>query len=514
MYDVKAQNKAIGKRVLAMTSIAGEEDASNRNSTGVRFWPVMLAIFFGSFLSILGISTINIALPILMTDFGAGLNSVQWVLTGFMLSLGVAAPVTGYLGDRFGYKKVYLAAMIGFVAASALCALSWSMESLIAFRIVQGIFSGLVLPSTMTIIFQMLPRDKQPFAVSIWGLSGMLAPAFGPTISGWLIDRFNWHWLFYMNLPIGLIAILFIVWMIPNYRGSASQSLDKTGLASVVASSAMVLVALSQGRQWGWTSGRTLALFMAGFVILAVFIIREMRARQPLLNLNVFGNARFTFTLISGTITMIGLYAGTLLIPLFLQNVQMVSALSAGIVMLPASLIMALAMPVAGKLYPVIGPRWMTVGGLVLVIIGSLELSRLHIDTSHGYIILWMAVRNIGVSFAAAAVSTAGMEEIPPSLSGHGSSVTNWVRNVGGSFAIALFTSLLISRSASHAAALGAAGRQAKEAALQGYTSGVNDVFLISTIIAAAALPFGFIVGKRKPVPASDDLRQGAAESA
>lgn len=156
----------------------------------------------------------------------------------------------------------------------------------------------------------------------------------------------------------------------------------------------------------------------------------------------------------------------------------------------------------------------MTIGGLALILIGSLKLSRLHVDSSHGYIILWMTVRNIGVSFAAAAVSTAGMEEIPPSMSGHGSSVTNWVRNVGGSFAIALFTSLLISRAASHAAALGAAGRQAKEAALQGYTSGVNDVFLISAIIAAAALPFGFIVGKRKRVPAVGAVPQKAAESA
>ncbi|MCC3373897.1 MDR family MFS transporter [Cohnella sp. REN36] len=464
----------------------------------VRFWPIMAAIFFGSFLSILGISTINIALPLLMEDFHAGLNTIQWVLTGFMLSLGVVAPLTGWLGDRFGYKKVYLLAMAGFTLTSLLCALAWNDVSLIAFRILQGAFSGLVLPATMTIIFQIIPREKQAFAVSIWMLSAMLAPAFGPTISGWLIESFSWRWLFYMNLPIGLVAIVFIVGMIPNYRLSTGKKLDKSGLAAVVVSSASLLVALSEGRLWGWTSWRTLGLLALGLVALVLFVVRELYAKEPLLDLRVMRNGRYAFTLLSGTIITISLYSGTLLVPLFLQNVQHITPLDTGIIMLPASLVMALTMPLAGKMYTRLGPLWLTVGGLVLILVGSYEMTHLSVGASHAYIILWMTVRNIGVSFAASATSTAGMEDIPPSLSGHASSVTNWVRNVGGSFAIALFTSLLISHASDHAAKLTAAGPQAQPIQLLAYTMGVNDVFMAATIIGVLAVPFGLLVRKKR----------------
>jgi EmrB/QacA subfamily drug resistance transporter len=196
----------------------------------IRFWPVMSAIFFGSFLTILSISMINIALPVLMIDFDTSLSTVQWTLTGFMLSLGTIAPLTGYLGDKFGYKRVYLYAIIGFTVFSLLCGFAWSALSLIIFRVIQGMFSGLVLPATMTIIFQVIPGNKQPMAVSLWALAAMLAPAFGPTLSGWLIQYYSWKWLFFINVPIGLLAIVLIIMMIPNYRLSAAKSLDVMGL--------------------------------------------------------------------------------------------------------------------------------------------------------------------------------------------------------------------------------------------------------------------------------------------
>ncbi|MFC4808932.1 DHA2 family efflux MFS transporter permease subunit [Paenibacillus sp. GCM10023250] len=471
---------------------------SNPSAASVRFWPIMIAIFFGAFLSILGISTINVALTIFMSDFHASLSTVQWTLTGFMLSLGTIAPLTGYLGNKFGFKNVYLYAMVGFVAFSLLCGFAWNIESLIVFRILQGIFTGLILPATMTIIFQVIPRERQPFAVSIWGLSAMLAPAFGPTISGWLIEQFSWHWLFFINVPIGILAIVFIGIMIPSYRIGSPSKLDIPGLLTVVISSASLLVALSEGREWGWGSGKTIGLFAAGVVFLIAFIALELRSKNPLLNLRVFGNYRFSITLVANTIITISLYSGTLLVPLFLQNVQQTSAMDTGLILLPSSLIMALAMPIAGKIYPRVGAKWMTFAGLVLIIFGSYEMTQLHTGSSHTYIILWMAVRNLGVSFAAAATSTAGMEEIGPAMVGHASSVTNWVRNVGGSFAIALFTSLLASHALTHATELTqSGGGTAQTIPLLSFTMSVNDVFLIATFIAVAAIPFTLMIRKK-----------------
>ncbi|BBH19072.1 MFS transporter [Paenibacillus baekrokdamisoli] len=472
----------------------------------VRFWPIMTAIFFGAFLSILGISMINIALPILMTDFHSELSVVQWTLTGFMLSLGTIAPLTGYLGDKMGYKKVYLFAMVGFVVFSLLCGFAWNIESLITFRIIQGLFTGLVVPATMTIIFQVIPKEKQPFAVSIWGLSAMLAPAFGPTISGWLIQQLSWKWLFFINVPIGIVAIFFIIWMIPDYRISTAKSLDKLGLATVILSSVSVLIALSQGHQWGWTSFKTLGLFAFGALMLLLFIVRELTAKQPLLDLRVFRNGRFSITLVANTIITISLYSGTLLVPLFLQNVQKITPMDTGLILLPASLVMAMAMPLAGKLYPRFGAKWLSIVGIILIIVGSYEMTQLSTGVSHFYIIFWMTVRNLGVSFAAAATSTAGMEEIEPIMVGHASSVTNWVRNVGGSFAIALFTTLLASHTISHIKDLTVAGKDTKETIpFLSFTMSVNDVFMVATFIAVAAIPFTILIRKKvkRAVPAS-----------
>jgi EmrB/QacA subfamily drug resistance transporter len=466
----------------------------------IRFWPVMTAIFFGSFLTILSISMINIALPVLMVDFDTSLSTIQWTLTGFMLSLGTIAPLTGYLGDKYGYKRVYLFAIIGFTVFSLLCGFAWSALSLIIFRIIQGMFSGLVLPATMTIIFQVIPKPKQPMAVSLWALSAMLAPAFGPTLSGWLIQYYSWKWLFFINVPIGLVAIVLIIVMIPHYRLSVAKSLDTAGLITVILSSAALLVALSQAHSWGWTSWKVLSLIVFGLLNLALFIWRESKAPEPLLNLRVFKNLRFTLSLITTTIVTISLYSGTFLTPLFLQTVQHVTPLDTGIILLPASLAMAVAMPIIGKLYTRVGPFMLSIPGIVLIVVGTLAISWLSTSTSHFYIIFWMMIRNIGVALTMMPSSNAGMEEIPAVLSGHASAITNWVRNVFGSFAIALFSTLLATHIPTHAADLAKAGAGSeKTITLLAYTMSVNDVYLIATFIAIAALPFTWLVKKQKP---------------
>jgi EmrB/QacA subfamily drug resistance transporter len=464
----------------------------------IRFWPVMIAIFFGSFLTILSISMINIALPVLMVDFNTSLNTIQWTLTGFMLSLGTVAPLTGYLGDKFGYKRVYLYSIIGFTVFSLLCGLAWSAMSLIVFRIIQGMFSGLVLPATMTIIFQVIPKPRQPLAVSLWAVSAMLAPAFGPTISGWLIEYYSWKWLFLINVPIGVLAIFLIIFMIPHYRLSAAKSLDIIGLITVVLSSLSLLVALSEGHAWGWSSWSILALFAFGLLNLILFIQRELKSAEPLLNLRVFRNMRFTITLITSTIVTISLYSGTFLTPLFLQKVQNVTPLDTGLILLPASLAMAVAMPLVGKLYTWAGPRTLTIPGIILILVGTLAVSWLSTSTSHLYIIFWMTIRNIGIAFTTMPASNAGMEEIPALLSGHASAISNWVRNVFGSFAIALFSSLLATHAPIHAVELAKAGAGNKVTiTLLSLTMSVNDVYLVATFIALAALPFSLLVGKR-----------------
>ncbi|MDD9270689.1 DHA2 family efflux MFS transporter permease subunit [Paenibacillus sp. GCM10023248] len=464
----------------------------------VRFWPIMIAIFFGSFVSILSMSTINIAIPILSEHFHSDLSKIQWTITGFMLASGTIAPITGYLGERFSYKRLYALALVGFTVFSLLCAIAWDAPSLIAFRIIQGAFSGLIMPATMTIVYQVIPREKQPIAISLWSLSAMMAPAIGPTLSGWLLQNWSWHWLFLLNVPVGLIATYLVIRLIPFYRLSVPKRFDAIGLITVVIGSLTLLVAFSEGHAWGWTSGRIIGLFATGVVVLGLFIWRELRAETPLLNVRVLTNARFSLTLIISSIVTISLYSGTFLTPIFLQNIQHVTPLDTGLILLPASLAMALCMPLVGKLYSVVGPRILIFVGIALIAVGTLTLSWLSVDVSRGYILFWMIVRNVGIAFATMPASNAGMEQIPRTLSGHATSMSNWVRNVFGSFAIALFTSVLAAQSTKHATDLAAGGIQDKAViGMQSFTMSVNDVYLLATFIVLVALPLSLFVGKR-----------------
>jgi EmrB/QacA subfamily drug resistance transporter len=466
----------------------------------IRFWPIMVAIFIGSFLCVLASATINLALEIFTEHFNTTLSSVQWTLTGFMLAMGTTAPVAGYLGERFSYKRLYLFSLIGFTVASILCATAWSEGSLILFRVLQGAFSGLIIPATMSIIYQVIPRERQPMAIAFWGLSAMLAPAFGPTISGWLLQHFNWQWLFLMNIPIGLIAIVFVMAYIPYYRLSVPKSFDLLGFITVVISSSSLLLALGQGHNWGWDSLKIISLFVIGGISLILFVWRELTAETPLLNLRVFKNSRFTLNAIIANIITISLYSGTLLTPIFLQRIQHVSAMDTGMILLLPSLVMALMMPMVGKLYPIVGPRVLMFVGIALLTVGTLALSWLSIDISHTYIIIWMVVRNMGIAFVVMPSSNASMEEIPPHLSGHASAISNWTRNVFGSFAIAIFTTMLASRTLTHATGFMQSGSTDRVfIEMMSFTMSVNDVYVVATLVAAVALPLTLFINKVKP---------------
>ncbi|WP_246132121.1 DHA2 family efflux MFS transporter permease subunit [Paenibacillus hemerocallicola] len=474
--------------------------SEDKQLQNVRFWPVMIAIFFGSFISTLATSTINIALPMLQHHFETSLSTIQWTITGFMLAMGTIAPITGYLGERFSYKRLYLFALLGFTVASGLCAFAWNPASLIVFRILQGAFSGLIVPATMTIIYQVIPREKQAMAVGLWGVSAMLAPAIGPTFAGWLLESWSWKWLFWINLPVGVLSLLCVFRFIPYYRLNVPKSFDLAGFLTVTVGSASLLVALGQGHAWGWGSTKIVTLFIVGIVFLLLFIWRELTAETPLLDLRVLANGRYTLTLIIVSVLTISLYSGMLLIPVFLQNIQHVTPMETGLILLPASLVMALMMPIVAKIYEKTGPRWLLSIGILLLGVGTLALSWLSVTVSHMYILLWMIVRNMGIAMVMMPGSNAGMERIPPQLAGHASSMSNWTRNVFGSFSIAIFTSLLASYTTGHATDLAKSGVTDKmEIQLLSFTMSVNDVFLIATFIALVALPISLTVGKLKP---------------
>ncbi|MFC5468487.1 MFS transporter [Cohnella suwonensis] len=283
------------------------------------------------------------------------------------------------------------------------------------------------------------------------------------------------------------------------------KSFDLFGFLTVILSSSSLLLALGQGHNWGWDSAKVVSLLVGGSIMLVLFIWRELTAKTPLLNLRIFRNGRYTLNLFIANILTISLYSGTFLTPVFLQRIQNVSAIDTGLILLPASLAMALVMPIVGKLYSVVGPRWLMAVGIVLLTIGTLTLSWLSIDVSHGYILFWMVVRNLGIALVMMPSSNAGMELVPRELSGHASAIMNWTRNVFGSFAIAIFTTLLATRSAHHGTAMALAGdKDVAHIGVMAFTMSVNDVYLIATFIAVAALPLALFVRQIKIKPSAE----------
>ncbi|NJJ39025.1 MDR family MFS transporter [Paenibacillus apii] len=478
----------------------------NKHTAGnSSFWPIILAVFFGNFMSILSSTTINVAFPVFMKDFHAEVGSVQWMITGYLMATGVVAPIVGYFGDKWSYKYFYVFALTGFTLFSGLSTLAWSMHSLIAFRIMQGVFGGMIIPTTMAMIYQFIEKDRQAFAMSLWSLSSMLAPAFGPTLGGWLTGYFGWRSLFIINLPIGIAAIAVALKFLPySRRSSLSKTFDLPGFITVILSSACIILAFSEGNSWGWTSWGTISLLVIGAALLTYFICRELFLKEPLLNLKVFCQKRFTYSLIINCTITISLYSGSFLIPIFMQDIQQSTPLLTALVLLPGSLAMAFMSPVVGKLYTRVGPFVLILGGILLLVLSTWELSHLTPAATHIYVAAWMTLRYVGIALAFMPVTNAGMSAIPKEYSGHASSVTNWVRQATGALAIAIFSSLLAARSAIHLKALtggGAAGSSLLKA--QSMAMGVQDVFVVATWIGVVAIPLTFLLKTRKSAAAA-----------
>ena len=466
-----------------------------------KFWPMMITVFLGSFVVMLSSSTINIALPYLMTNMNTDLDTAKWAMTGFMLTMGATAPLAAFLGEKISYKRLYLLSVAGFSVVSLFVVFSSNIYMLIAIRVLQGLFGGVTVPVTMAVIYQVVPKEKQIMAISIWSIAPTLAPAVGPTISGFLIRYLSWKAIFLINIPLGLAAVMMGLVYIPYYRISADKSLDKFGVFFSVATSMCLLFAFSEGATYGWGAPVIILLLSAGVVFLAAFIAWELRSKNPVLNLRVFGYRKFLFSVIIGCVINIALYSGTFLTPIFLQQIQGMEPLDAALVLLPATICMAVLMPFVGKVYKRTGALPLLIIGVLLISFGTWRMTQLTADTDHGYVTLWMAVRYIGLAIATMPASNSGMITLPKELTGYGSSILNWTKQLVACLSIGVFSSVLTSRATSHITALAvqAASKAAVKAAqLSGYVMAVDDIYTISCVVILVALPFSLFLRKNR----------------
>lgn len=514
------------------------------NSGSGGMWFALLAILSGTFVAILNNSLINVALPTMVNIFGSTTDTMQWVLTGYMLANAVMIPMSSSLSTKYGSKKVFVFSLSAFTASSVLCALAWSDTSLIAFRVIQGVSGGMIMPIGMSMIYRIVPREKIGMALGVFGIASMTAPALGPTLGGYLIQYFNWHFLFLLGVPFGIFAVVMSSVLLKETPTKPDLKFDYPGALFAIVGFGSLLLAFSKGQSEGWTSFFIVSLFFVALISLALFVWVELGKDQPLLDLSLLKIPVFSISILTSGFVMMGMMGGVFLMPIFLQNVQGLTAMESGMLLMPQSIAMALMMPISGKLMDKYGIGPIGLVGLTLMSVTTFELHNLASDSMHSWMNSILIIRGLGIGLCMMTLSTVGMNAVPREKVGDASPLSNVLRQVMSSFAIAILTVIMQSRQTFHmavftdnmntdvanqllaglsglytqvgvdaASAIGGAstllyGILAKEALVEG----VGDTFLVSAIPIVLSIPLLYFLHKKpKKSPEAPKEQKSAA---
>lgn len=496
---------------------------------GVAFpWAGLFILVLGPFMAILDGSIINVAMPRMMSIFGVGPDRIQWVMTAYLLASGVVIPVSGYLGDRLGNKRMYIYSLAAFTSGSVLCGLAWSSDSLVVFRVIQAMGGGMMIPISMGMLFQIVPRDRIGMAMGMWGIAAMMAPAIGPTFGGWLVDAYSWRAIFFINIPVGIFAIMISVIALQETPVRPNLKFDGVGFALCAIGCFAVLLALSEGQARGWTSYYIVNLFVIAFFCLTLFTIWELGSPQPMLDVRMLANPVFSASLAATALVNIGLFAGLFLIPIFAQTLMGLTPMQTGLMLMPMALISGFMMPISGRLYDKIGAVPLGLVGLSIVAITTYQLHTITTDTTFRWLQVMLSLRAVGMGLAMMPLSTAGLNTFPQALAGRASSFNNLIRQIAASFGIAYLTYVMTTRQALHAAWMGegvsaaspvtatqlqqmqlglqaagvgqdqALGLLAQEVQRQSMALAIGDTFIVGTIMVAIAIPLVLLLGKKR----------------
>jgi EmrB/QacA subfamily drug resistance transporter len=397
----------------------------------------------GSFMAVLDTSIVNIAIPTMEAQLGASPDLGEWVATGYNLALGVVVPTSGWLGDRFGLDRVQNVALLLFVAGSALCGLSSSITMMIAFRIFQAVGGGLLPAVSLTIIYRMVPPDRIGTAMGIYGFGTVFAPAIGPALGGFLVQYSSWRLIYFINIPIGIVGAALSYRLLPHFARTPGRRFDLAGWVTIAVSLFSLLLALSEGEKWHWTSYKVLILLAVGVLSLALFVVLELSAEQPLLDLRIFKSFNFAISAVLIALLSNGLFAGTYFIPLFLQQGDGLSAFQTGLTLVPPVFVTMVMVPLSGQLFDRVGARWLAATGILLVAFAAYLMHGLSQDTSRGQVMLWMALQNLGVGLAFIPIQTGSMSRLASAQVSGGSAINNIVQRVSGALGTAVLGALL-----------------------------------------------------------------------
>ncbi len=428
---------------------------ATRRSGGLDYkWILAMVVILGVFMSILDQTIVNIAIPRLQSAFGADIHSVQWVLTAYILAQGVATPTAAYFADTLGIKRFYIISLAAFTLGSALCGLAWSLPVLIVFRVLQGLGGAALFPLSITLLFREFPPQERGTAMGLFGVPALLAPALGPTLGGYLVTFVGWQAIFYVNVPVGIIAIILSIFLLREYRPEGQTRFDPVGFIFVSLGLISLLYALSSASTDGWTSTTVVGFLSIGLLSLALFVATELiianRGGQPLLDLRLFANGPFRAAMIANSLVIFSLFGGLFLFPLYLQNIRGLSAFQSGLILLPQALAAMVSVIIGGRLVDRIGVRAVMIPGLLILAFATWQLTYISINSPYGWLQLMFVLRGVALGLTVQPLTVAMMSEISSRQLAQASSLSTVNRAVASSFGIAVLATVVQTQSQIH----------------------------------------------------------------
>ena len=413
-------------------------------------WWLLATVMIGTFMAVLDATIVNVGLPKIMASFGVGLDKIEWVITAYMLAMAVMLPTAGWLADRFGFKRMYFIGLLLFTVGSLLCGMSGNENMLIFSRIIQGLGAGAIQPIGMAIITREFPPQQRGMALGFWAISAAASVSFGPLIGGFLVDNFSWQLIFDVNVPVGIIGLLAIVVIQREYINKKIRSFDYVGFICVSLFLPLVLYALTEGNaatnSEGWSAPYVLICFAISAVSFAVFITNELIIDEPLIDLRLLKNHNFGLANIIIFIFSVGMFGSTFLLPLYLQNALGYTAIQSGAVFLPVGIIQGIMSPIAGSAGDKINPKIPIVLGVVLLAISFYLNSSLSYLTEHSFVMLSLYIRGFALGILFTPLSAVSLSEVPREKMAQASGITNVVRQLAGSFGVAILATMLTTR--------------------------------------------------------------------
>ncbi|WIG58253.1 MAG: putative MFS-type transporter [Ktedonobacterales bacterium] len=411
-------------------------------------WRAAIVVALGLFMAVLDNTIVSVALPQMQAYFHTDRDTINWVATGYLLSQAAIIPITGYLSDRIGTKLVFLVALALFTVGSGLCAIAPSEQWLITFRVFQGIGGGALFPMAFAIVFRVFPPDQRGPAGALIGVPVLLAPAFGPTLGGYLTTTFDWHAIFTINLPVGVVA--FVLALVTLHSGKETgepaldrQRLDIAGLLLAVTSSTALVYGISEAGPKGWSDPTVLKFLIGGGILLIAFVITELRVSDPVLDVRLFLNYTFTISNVLLWAISAFLFGGIYLLPVFFQNVQGHTPLASGEYVISQGVAAAIGTLIAGRFYNSVGPRTLAVIGFALVTAGTFGFTQLDVNTTWQSLQPWMVLRGLGLGFTNIPLQTLALAVVSNKQMARASSLSSATRQIFGAVGISVLFTIL-----------------------------------------------------------------------